>query len=165
MREELTTLQAFGMKAPRWLQHQRAPPPPVAPLCAITGVPARYRDPLTGHFYASREAFRELRHRLGQPVPEARPRAPAGLSAALQALGVDGGAGAAAAGSSSGGGCFPPGQQQLQQLIELQVQQAAAAQKAGRGRGGGAYYQQQQAVPDEVAAMVLSVSQAVHGTS
>eukprot|EP00775_Hariotina_reticulata_P013687 gene13687-13809_t len=70
----LNTLQCFGMKAPKWLQPQRAPPPPAKPICAITGVSARYKDPLTGHYYSSVAALRELRRRLGGPIPEAAPR-------------------------------------------------------------------------------------------
>jgi hypothetical protein len=40
VRQLLNTLQCFGMKAPKWLQPQRAPPPPGKPVCAITGQPA-----------------------------------------------------------------------------------------------------------------------------
>lgn len=39
----------------------QAPPKPVLALCAITGQPARYRDPLTGLPYANREAFAAIR--------------------------------------------------------------------------------------------------------
>ena len=34
-----------------------------ATKCAITGRPAKYRDPLTGMTYANLDAFRELRRR------------------------------------------------------------------------------------------------------
>ncbi len=70
--EERTTLMLCNMKAPpRWLRARRAPQPPPRPLCAITGQPARYCDPLTGQFYATTEAFRELRRRGGHPLPDA----------------------------------------------------------------------------------------------
>lgn len=32
-------------------------------VCVISGLPAKYRDPLTGHYYANGESFRELRKR------------------------------------------------------------------------------------------------------
>uniref|UniRef100_A0A7S4B0Y4 Vps72/YL1 C-terminal domain-containing protein n=2 Tax=Chrysotila carterae TaxID=13221 RepID=A0A7S4B0Y4_CHRCT len=45
-----------------------APKPPTEPavgteqrLCAITGLPAKYRDPVSGLPYANLDAFRELR--------------------------------------------------------------------------------------------------------
>jgi vacuolar protein sorting-associated protein 72 len=33
--------------------------------CVITGLPAKYRDPVTGYVYANLEAFREIRRRYG----------------------------------------------------------------------------------------------------
>ncbi|GJP48606.1 hypothetical protein CLOM_g7899 [Closterium sp. NIES-68] len=39
----------------------KAPPYPAKPTCAITGLPAKYRDPLTGQPYATVEAFKVLR--------------------------------------------------------------------------------------------------------
>jgi dynein assembly factor 3 len=36
---------------------------PAARICAITGLAAKYRDPLTGCYYANAEAFKELRAR------------------------------------------------------------------------------------------------------
>jgi hypothetical protein len=36
---------------------------PERPKCIITGLPARYRDPLTGYPYASLQAFKTLRER------------------------------------------------------------------------------------------------------
>ena len=48
-----------------WLLPQRAPPAANKPICPITGGTARYRDPLTGHWYSDAEAYRELRRRLG----------------------------------------------------------------------------------------------------
>lgn len=44
---------------------------PVERLCKITGVPAKYKDPLSGHYYADSNAFREVRKRYG---PAARRR-------------------------------------------------------------------------------------------
>jgi len=36
------------------------------PKCAITSLPARYRDPLTGSYYATVEAFKQLREQHAQ---------------------------------------------------------------------------------------------------
>jgi hypothetical protein len=82
------TLQCLGMKAPKWLLPQRAPGAAAKPICPITGTAARYRDPLTGHYYSSVEAFRELRRRVGQPLPPYQPyrRLAASPAAELQAL-------------------------------------------------------------------------------
>ncbi|KAF6004405.1 hypothetical protein F1559_001681 [Cyanidiococcus yangmingshanensis] len=48
--------------------------------CTVTGGPARYRDPLTGYYYADAEGFRILRQRYqaaheGSPVPDIAPGA------------------------------------------------------------------------------------------
>jgi vacuolar protein sorting-associated protein 72 len=199
-RQCFNTLQCLGMKAPKWLLPQRAPGAAPKPICPITGTAARYRDPLTGHYYSSAEAFRELRRRLGQPLPPPQPyrRLTATPAAELQALlgqaaAAEGAAGdaaaatapvnpaaaaaAAAAGTSlqqaaalaaaaagSGTGVvdgLPAGQLQLQDLVEKHVLQQLAV-VGGKGKAK-AYYQQQQPVPDEVAALVLHVSQMVHG--
>jgi hypothetical protein len=198
-RQCLNTLQCLGMKAPKWLLPQRAPGAAPKPICPITGTAARYRDPLTGHYYSSAEAFRELRRRLGQPLPPPQPymRLAATPAAELQALlgqaaaaaaagdAVDGTApvdpAAAAAGTSlqpaapaaapeaaaAGVGAgvvggLPAGQLQLQDLVEKHVlQQLAVA--SGKGKAKAYYQQQQQSIPDEVAALVLHVSQMVHG--
>ncbi|KAF5840070.1 hypothetical protein DUNSADRAFT_17805 [Dunaliella salina] len=45
---------------PMWLRRFRALPPPAVHKCAITGMPARYRDPATGRAYANPAAFRRL---------------------------------------------------------------------------------------------------------
>jgi len=45
---------------PMWLRRFRALPPPPLQKCAITGMPARYRDPATGRVYANPAAFRRL---------------------------------------------------------------------------------------------------------
>lgn len=41
--------------------YDEAPAPPQKPVCAITGAPAKYRDPRTGLPYATIEAFRQIR--------------------------------------------------------------------------------------------------------
>jgi YL1 nuclear protein/YL1 nuclear protein C-terminal domain len=153
VRLEVTTLQCFGMKPPRWLQPQRVLPRPAQPLCAISGAAARYVDPLTGHYYAAAPAFRELRRRLGQPLPDAaQPRGACSGDDVPPLL----------ANASAGAGCFPAAQQQLEQMVGEAVQRAAE-QATGRGaRSKGGLYPQQLAVPDEVAALVLSVAQLVH---
>lgn len=185
--------------------------PPVCVCCC------RYRDPLTGHYYADAEAFRELRRRLGQPLPPPQPyrrlaaspaaelqgllgaaatraataaAAAAAAAAATDPAAADGTAAAtaeaagssAAAASAAGAGAsvpaaaaagaaggdlgvsgLPAGQQQLQQLVEQHMRQLlAVASSKGRAKSQ-AYYQTQQPVPDEVAALVLQVSQIVHG--
>ena len=43
-----------------------APPYPTPLRCAVTGLPAKYRDPQTGKPYANLEAFRTLRGRTGR---------------------------------------------------------------------------------------------------
>ena len=193
-RQALDTLQCLGMKAPKWLLPQRAPGAPNKPICPITGGVARYRDPLTGHWYSDSEAFRELRRRLGQPLPPLQPyrRAaaspaaelkvlldataaagaaavsdPAAAAAAAGAAAGEGGQGVQAGGQQqqglSGGGGLPPGQLALQEYVEAYMQQQlAVAGSKGRGKSQASYYQQA-SVPDEVAALVLQVSQAVHG--
>lgn len=40
-----------------------APPYPLPQKCAFTGLPAKYKDPLTGRPYANAAAFKELRTR------------------------------------------------------------------------------------------------------
>jgi len=193
-RQALNTLQCLGMKAPKWLLPQRAPAPTQKPICPITGTAAHYRDPLTGHYYSSAEAFRELRRRLGQPLPPPQPyrrlaaspaaeltallgTAAATAAAATAAAADPTAAGAAAGepvpsvaatagadgGTQQGAGGLPAGQLQLQELVEKHVQQQLAV-AVGKGRGRSQYYQQQPvAVPDEVAALVMQVSQMVHG--
>ena len=51
------------------------PPPPPGPICAITGLPAKYKDPVSGLPYATLEAFQELRKL--HPAPERRLDSPA----------------------------------------------------------------------------------------
>ena len=61
--------------------HRPAGPPPVQPTCCITGLPAKYRDPKTGLFYASAEAFKQIRSSRGSAGMQQQ-RAAAGLAAA-----------------------------------------------------------------------------------
>eukprot|EP00879_Flechtneria_rotunda_P033396 GHRR01036983.1.p1 GENE.GHRR01036983.1~~GHRR01036983.1.p1 ORF type:complete len:256 (+),score=133.23 GHRR01036983.1:112-768(+) len=177
VRQLLTTLQACGMKAPKWLQPQRAMPPPPKPVCAITGAVAKYRDPITGHYYATLDAFRELRRRLGQPLPAA-PKSRTSAAATAAGLSAQGSLDSTwlpgqIAGEDSIPDCmqsskagFPSGQLQLQELIlqQMQQQRLLTAQKASK-KSSSMYYQQQTPVPDEVAALVLNVSQLVHGAA
>lgn len=37
------------------------PTPRPRPVCAVTGLPAKYRDPVTGKHYATLDAFRRIR--------------------------------------------------------------------------------------------------------
>lgn len=95
-RVEYTYMQPLNMKAlPRWLRPRRAALQPAKPLCAITGAPARYCDPLTHQYFSTPEAFRELRRRAGRPLAAPLPRKEdAGASgdkqATQQQLGVGG---------------------------------------------------------------------------
>jgi vacuolar protein sorting-associated protein 72 len=79
------------MAMPDELRPQTAPPPAPRLPCAITGKPARYRDPATGLPYADLEAYRELQRRreAGQyQVLAALPSLPgAGLLAQQQQAG------------------------------------------------------------------------------
>lgn len=67
------------MSMPESLQRRVAPTLPPRAECAVTGAPARYRDPTTGLPYATLDAYRELkrRHEAGL-LPAAGSRAPAG---------------------------------------------------------------------------------------
>lgn len=47
---------------PEWLQPQSAAPC-TKPVCVITGLPAKYRDPSTGLPYSSLDAFKEIQRR------------------------------------------------------------------------------------------------------
>ena len=64
--EERTTLEVRNMQTPRDLQPRVAPPPPPRAACAITGAPAKYRDPATGLAYADLAAYKELQRRAQQ---------------------------------------------------------------------------------------------------
>jgi hypothetical protein len=62
-----------------------------ASLCAITGLPAKYKDPVSGLPYANLEAFRELRKRYPAPERVLAPDKPTGAEEAggEQAQGED----------------------------------------------------------------------------
>eukprot|EP00286_Rhodomonas_abbreviata_P007180 CAMPEP_0181338866 /NCGR_PEP_ID=MMETSP1101-20121128/28894_1 /TAXON_ID=46948 /ORGANISM="Rhodomonas abbreviata, Strain Caron Lab Isolate" /LENGTH=86 /DNA_ID=CAMNT_0023449683 /DNA_START=1 /DNA_END=261 /DNA_ORIENTATION=- len=42
---------------------EKAPDPPAKMMCAVTGQPAKYRDPLTGQPFATLAAFKQLREK------------------------------------------------------------------------------------------------------
>eukprot|EP00803_Ostreobium_quekettii_P007010 evm.model.scf_65.17 EVM.evm.TU.scf_65.17 scf_65:124137-128253(-) len=61
---EKTTVELCNMQhVPSWLEPQVAPKPAKRSVCAVTGLPAKYRDPLTGIPYATPAAFKILRQR------------------------------------------------------------------------------------------------------
>lgn len=65
--KEKTVMELTHMnRLPKWLKRQEKPPEPDPQKCAITGLPAKYRDPLTKLPYATIEAFREIRKRAAQ---------------------------------------------------------------------------------------------------
>eukprot|EP00922_Rhytidocystis_sp_ex-Travisia-forbesii_P036802 GHVS01054748.1.p1 GENE.GHVS01054748.1~~GHVS01054748.1.p1 ORF type:complete len:124 (+),score=9.90 GHVS01054748.1:855-1226(+) len=49
---QIPTMYTAGRQKPACTQHM---------VCAVTGAPAKYRDPLTGQYYSTREAFKMLR--------------------------------------------------------------------------------------------------------
>lgn len=63
-KEEKTLIEVRNMGIPPELAPRTAPPSVPKPVCSITGLPAKYKDPLTGLPYATIEAFKELRQRL-----------------------------------------------------------------------------------------------------
>ena len=63
-------------------------------MCVISGLPAKYRDPVSGQPYANIEAFRALRKLHPPPSEAGRPP---------QAAGREQGQGAAAAAAGEGG--------------------------------------------------------------
>ncbi|GAA0161486.1 DNA-binding transcription factor [Lithospermum erythrorhizon] len=58
--------------------------------CAVTGLPARYRDPKTGLPYATLEAFKIIRERLSAESKRGRERSLGGLSDDICGLGFGG---------------------------------------------------------------------------
>ena len=72
--EARVTLTLRHMKLPPHMEPQRAPIPPQKPLCVITGLVAKWRDPKTGLPYANLNAFKELRKRYGQAPPQPQPQ-------------------------------------------------------------------------------------------
>lgn len=66
-----TTLELHNARQlPAWMR-----PRPAAshgsPICCVTGLPARYKDPKTGLFYANAASFRQIRQSAGLPVEQA----------------------------------------------------------------------------------------------
>ncbi|KAG1652588.1 hypothetical protein FOA52_007920 [Chlamydomonas sp. UWO 241] len=58
------TLRVCNMHyPPPWLRRMRAPPPPPIPHCSVSGLPAKYRDPITRAPYAHLGALRRMRAR------------------------------------------------------------------------------------------------------
>jgi len=65
--EERTTIEVRNMAVPPELVPRRGPPgdgPVPRAVCAISGLPAKYKDPFTKMPYANVEAFKELRSRV-----------------------------------------------------------------------------------------------------
>ena len=57
-------VEVVNMLPPPHMLPMKAPKPPAQLRCAITGKPARYRDPVSGYGYADSEAYKELKQRL-----------------------------------------------------------------------------------------------------
>ena len=94
---------------------QVAPAPPAKPVCAVTGLPAKYRDPKTGLPYANLEAYKMLQQRAAYggamgppPLLSGAGPLPAGARALPPAAGLQH-AGLAPAGLPVGGLAQPPG--------------------------------------------------------
>jgi len=61
---EKTVMELTHMKRlPTWMRPQEKLIEPVPQKCVVTGLPAKYRDPLTKLPYATVEAFKEIRKR------------------------------------------------------------------------------------------------------
>mmetsp|Transcript_28631 Transcript_28631/g.80639 ORF Transcript_28631/g.80639 Transcript_28631/m.80639 type:complete len:350 (-) Transcript_28631:331-1380(-) len=77
--ESKVTLTLLNMKLPSYMR-QKARSSPMQPKCTITGLPAKYRDPLTGQPYANLAAFKQLRQRAAsrgiKPGPNALGESP-----------------------------------------------------------------------------------------
>ena len=57
-------VEVVNMLPPPYMLPSKAPKP-ITPLrCAVTGKPAKYRDPVSGYGYADLEAYKELKQRL-----------------------------------------------------------------------------------------------------
>mmetsp|Transcript_33777 Transcript_33777/g.87643 ORF Transcript_33777/g.87643 Transcript_33777/m.87643 type:complete len:311 (+) Transcript_33777:258-1190(+) len=67
-------LEVCNMKVPMHMRPQRAPPHPEKLKCVITGLPAKYCDPLTGMPYANLHAFKQIRQRYTPKSPRAKKR-------------------------------------------------------------------------------------------
>lgn len=63
---EKTTLEICNMQhLPTWCLPREAPEPAERSVCVVTGLPAKYRDPVTGLPYATIEAFKIIRKKRG----------------------------------------------------------------------------------------------------
>ncbi|KAL3150823.1 hypothetical protein ABBQ32_000581 [Trebouxia sp. C0010 RCD-2024] len=60
----LTMVEVVNMLPPPYMLPQKAPKPPAQLRCAVTGRPAKYRDPSSGYGYADLDAYKELKQRL-----------------------------------------------------------------------------------------------------
>ncbi|CAN0214025.1 unnamed protein product, partial [Discosporangium mesarthrocarpum] len=130
----VNTIIFFGVDLVPAVSRQPPAPPGHAPpgpgVCKITGRPAKYRDPLTGHPYADADAFKELRKRFG-PAARKRQRAlkeKEGGAGAGAGAGTGAGVGAGA-GAGAGGEGAPAG--------AALVGGAGGAGGGGGGGGGG----------------------------
>lgn len=56
-------MEVVNMLTPPHMLPTKAPKPAPALMCVITGKPARYRDPASGHGYADLAAYQELKER------------------------------------------------------------------------------------------------------
>eukprot|EP00884_Botryococcus_braunii_P017571 jgi/Botrbrau1/4498/Bobra.0220s0031.1 len=61
--ESVVTFELVHGANPLYLRPRYAPPAKQPEQCVITGLPAKYRDPLTKAPYANAEAFKEIRQR------------------------------------------------------------------------------------------------------
>lgn len=59
-----TMVEVVNMLPPPYMLPQKAPKPPAQLRCAVTGRPAKYRDPSSGYGYADLDAYKELKQRL-----------------------------------------------------------------------------------------------------
>lgn len=89
--EEQTTLEVANMQTPEYLRPQKAPPVPKKALCAITGEPAKYRDPSTGLGYVDMNAYKELQRRKQQASITAQQQQVMVLQQQRQVIGMPGG--------------------------------------------------------------------------
>ena len=59
-----TMVEVVNMLPPPYMLPQKAPKPAAPLCCAITGKPAKYRDPVGGYGYVDLEAYKELKQRM-----------------------------------------------------------------------------------------------------
>lgn len=64
MRVLQTMVEVVNMLPPPYMLPQKAAKPPAQLRCAVTGRPAKYRDPISGYGYVDLEAYKELKQRL-----------------------------------------------------------------------------------------------------